>query len=466
MLDLNTKNLPEALFILCRHLSDAGGKAWLVGGCVRDLILGIEAKDFDLEVYGLHPETLQAALQQLGRTNHVGQQFGVFKLQLHGMVFDITLPRSEKKTGFGHCGFSITPAPFISTHTASLRRDFTINAMMFDPLNHTLVDHHGGLEDLECGILKHVSPAFAEDPLRPLRAMQFAARLQLTLAPETALLCQSLLHEAHTLSKERIWMEWQKWSHAPHPSYGLQVLLDSGWLSLYPELQALCGCPQSPFWHPEGDVWVHTLQVCDQAAGIAIRNQLDDKTTEQLVLAALCHDLGKPETTLIDDKSENISSPGHSKAGVPLAKSLLHSIAAPARLMPYIAPLVTEHIAHLSCKPTDRAVRRLAHRLEPANIELWEMLAEADASGRAPLPASRTALDWLNIAQKLQQHQSKATALLSGKTLLALGFHSGPALGAILKEAYEAQLDGLFHDEDSAMQWFQRQQTTKNRPEE
>jgi len=451
---LNTNDLPESLFNLCQQLRRAGGTAWLVGGCVRDLILGIQPKDFDLEVYGLEPNILQKTLEKLGRCQHVGQQFGVFKLCFEGVEFDVALPRCEKKTGTGHRAFEISPDPFISIHKASLRRDFTINAMMFDPLEQTFIDDHGGLSDLENKILSHVSPAFSEDPLRPLRAMQFAARFQLTLAPETASLCRDLLHEAGTLSMHRVWMEWQKWSHAPHPSYGLQALHDSGWLSLYPELEALLHCPQSPHWHPEGDVWVHTLLVCDQAANIANRNQLDSIQTEQLVFAALCHDLAKPETTHIDDVTGNISSPGHCEAGVPVAKVFLNSIAAPTRIITYIAPLIAEHLAHLHGEPSPRAVRRLAHRLEPANIESWEMLVEADASGRSPRPPCRAALHWLQAAQELQHHHNKPEALLNGKILLRLGVTPGPEMGDILNKAYEAQLDGLFQDEASAISWF------------
>jgi len=454
MFALNIQSIPETIFKLCQHLDHAGGKAWLVGGCVRDLLLDIPPSDFDIEVYGLHAPALQHVLQQLGQCTHVGQQFGVFKLHFGGTYFDIALPRREIKSGTGHRAFDISPDPFISIHKASLRRDFTINAMMFDPLEHTFVDDHGGLNDLENKTLRHVSPAFSEDPLRPLRAMQFAARFQLTLAPETARLCQDLLHEADTLSKQRVWMEWQKWSHAPHPSYGLQALHDSGWLSLYPELEALRNCPQSPHWHPEGDVWVHTLLVCDQAAVIAKRNQLDSIQTEQLVFAALCHDLAKPETTHIDDVTGNISSPGHCQAGVPVTKVFLTSIAAPGRLFTYIAPLIAEHLAHLHGEPSARAIRRLAHRLEPANIESWEMLVEADASGRSPRPACRAALHWLQAAQQLHHQHSKPKALLSGKTLLHLGVAPGPEMGGILNKAYQAQLDGLFQDEASAIIWL------------
>ena len=453
MFRLDVKQLPAPLMKLCRHIASLNGRAWLVGGSVRDLMLSQTPKDFDLEIYGLEMKSLHKTLKQLGRIELVGQQFSVLKLWMNGLKFDVALPRSEIKSSPGHKGFDVTPDPYISVHKASLRRDFSINAMMFDPLNETLIDDHHGIDDLKNKILRHVSPAFSEDPLRPLRAMQFAARFQLQLHPETAILCKTLLDEAATLPEERIWNEWQKWSHAPYPSYGLQALHDSGWLILYPYLEAMLNCPQSPHWHPEGDVWKHTLQVCDQAANIAKRNQLDHKITEQLIIAALCHDIGKPECTRIDPFG-NIRSAGHSELGVAITRAFLDQIGAPRRLKPYVSSLVAEHITHLHSEPTARAVRRLSHRLEPSNIELWEMLIEADASGRAPAPASRPALAWLQLAEALQHHQGKPIPLLTGKTLLHLDIAPGPDMGVILDKAYHAQLDGLFDDEQSAIDWF------------
>jgi len=232
----------------------------------------------------------------------------------------------------------------------------------------------------------------------------------------------------------------------------LQALKDSGWIELYPEIQSMIDCPQSPRWHPEGDVWVHTLQVCDQAACIAIRNSLDDATTEYLLFSALCHDFGKPVCTKSEESG--ISSPGHSEAGIALAERFVCRIGAPARLLEYIRPLVLDHITHLHGNPTPRALRRLAHRLEPANIELWEMLVEADASGRSPAPPSRPALAWLEQARELNHHHSKPDAIVTGKLLLDLGVQPGLGMGELIKEAYLAQLDGAFDDASAALIWL------------
>jgi tRNA nucleotidyltransferase (CCA-adding enzyme) len=461
MPELNHVALPEALYTLCRHIHRAGGRAWLVGGCVRDLILDMRVHDYDLEVYGLQADALKTVLNTCGRTELVGRHFGVFKLWLDKLEIDVTLPRSEAKSGTGHRGFDISIDPNLSPEKASLRRDFSINAMMFDPLKDHLLDFHDGIKDIENKILRHVSHAFHEDPLRPLRAMQFAARFCLTLDKQTAKRCKTMLTEADTLSTERIWGEWRKWSHAAFPSYGLQALRDSGWLDLYPELQATIACPQAPRWHPEGDVWMHTLQVCDQAAHIASENKLDDSTTEYLLFAALCHDFGKPACT-VQDESGGICSPGHSETGIAPAKRFLCNIGAPERLFTFIRPLVLEHITHLHGEPTPRAVRRLSHRLEPANIELWEMLVEADASGRSPAPPCRPALTWLQQARELNHHRSSPPAIVTGKLLLKLDVSPGPAMGKLIKKAYAAQMEGAFDDKPSALSWLQFQLPSTN----
>ncbi|WP_167631791.1 CCA tRNA nucleotidyltransferase [Mariprofundus ferrooxydans] len=444
--------LPPEILFLCRHLATAGGDAWLVGGCVRDLMLHINPKDYDLEVYGLTEAALSDALQQLGRCEMVGKQFGVHKLWFRQMEIDVALPRTESKSGSGHRGFVVHTDPHLTPEIATLRRDFTINAMMYDPLQHRLLDLHGGQSDLDEGILRHVSPAFAEDPLRPLRAMQFAARFRFHLAPETAAMCRTLVAEADTLPASRIWIEWQKWSHARSPSCGLIALHDSGWLACYPELQALQQCPQDPRWHPEGDVWVHTLQVVDKAAEMAKKHHLSRPDREHLLFAALCHDLGKPETT-VQQPDGRIGSPGHSKAGVPLTRRLLQRMHAPGAIGKIVVPLVQEHITHLFGDPTARAVRRLAWRLQPAHIELWEMLVEADASGRAPAPPSRPALPWLQLAQSMQQHRQAAARIVDGDMLMQLGVEPGPVLGEMLAKAYQAQLNGEFNDAQGARLW-------------
>src|SRR3954447_2820550 len=242
----------------------AGGRPLIVGGTVRDALMGAAPSEFDIEVYDLPIEQLLDLLAGFGRVDAVGRSFGILKLRLPGgYQIDISLPRRESKIGAGHRGFLATPDPTMTPREAAARRDFTWNALAVTPEGE-LLDFFGGAADLSAGIIRHTTAAFAEDPLRVLRAMQFAARFDMRLAPETAALCRTLLPEAPALATERMWGEWQKWAiKGRKPSAGLCVLAETGWLTLYPELEKLIDCPQDSLWHPEGSVWLHTLYVCD-----------------------------------------------------------------------------------------------------------------------------------------------------------------------------------------------------------
>lgn len=452
---INKGYIPEALWTVCEKVRIQAGQAWLVGGSVRDLTLGVTPKDWDVEVYGLEPDVLQATLKKLGSCEHVGKQFGVTKLWIDGLEIDVALPRKEVKSGLGHKGFTIDSDPYLEPERAVLRRDFTMNAMMFNPLTEQFLDFHGGFEDLKCKRLKHVSKAFVEDPLRPLRAMQFAARFQLILAPETARLCETMLMEAKTLPAPRIWQEWLKWSGSDFPSYGLKALRDMGWGSLYPALQTMVGCPQDVYWHPEGDVWTHTCLVLDAAAQLKTQREFSQQEQTMLLFAALCHDLGKPEATFVDDAGK-VCAPQHDKLGVKPSIIFLKSIAAPKWLLVAVQPLVEEHMTHFSGEPTTGAVRRLASRLTPVRLRLWEALTQADACGRTPAPPSRPGLPWLEKAIDVHVSEQKSKAIVTGKLLLSWGMKPSAEMGEVLEKAYAAQMDEVFHDEISAHDWFEK----------
>src|SRR5262245_54574022 len=265
----------------------AGGQPLIVGGAVRDMLLGHDPKDLDVEVYRLDVEQLAAALAPFGRLDAVGRSFGVLKLRTPaGQEFDFGLPRRESKVGAGHRGFLAAPDPTMTPHEAAARRDFTINAIALTPDGRVL-DFFGGQADLRDRVLRHTTAAFAEDPLRVLRGMQFAARFDMRLAPETAALGRALLPEAPTLAIERVWAEWWKWAtKGIRPSAGLRALEETSWIGLYPELVALIGCQQDRLWHPEGDVWLHSLHVVDAAATIAARDGLASEERAALLLAA------------------------------------------------------------------------------------------------------------------------------------------------------------------------------------
>ncbi|MGQ9547010.1 MAG: CCA tRNA nucleotidyltransferase [Roseiflexus sp.] len=442
----------EHLAPLFAAIARVGGRPLIVGGTVRDLLLGLAPTDVDIEVYGVDGQTLAAALVSLGRVDAVGRSFGVLKMRLNGYNVDVALPSRRHPCPDGTPGTLPEYDPSLTPREALARRDFTINALALTPSG-DLIDHFDGRADLEARVLRHTSEAFGDDPLRVLRAMQLAARFALRLAPETAALCRTLLPQAVDLPSDRIWREWQKWALlGVFPSAGLRALDESGWLALYPELAALQGCPQHPRYHPEGDVWTHTLCVCDAAARIADRDALDDRERLTLIIAALCHDLGKPPTTVIADDGIPRSH-GHAEAGVPLTQTFLVRIGAPHWIERRVTPLVREHLAHLNAQPTPRIVRRLAYRLAPATLQHWERLVEADASGRPRHPPERPAARFLAVAEAEGAAASRPAPLVRGRDLMAAGIAPGPRLGVLLRRAYEAQLDGAFSTVEEGVAW-------------
>lgn len=438
-------------------ISRAGGQPHIVGGAVRDLLRGVPVKDVDIEVYGLPIERLISVLGEFGRVDAVGRSFGVLKLRLPGgRDIDVSLPRRESKVGAGHRGFLAEPDPTMSPLEAAGRRDFTWNAMALTPTG-DLLDYYGGVADLNARLIRHTTAAFAEDPLRVLRAMQFAGRFGMRLAPDTAALSRQLLPEAATLATERIWAEWQKWAlQSTRPSDGLQALDATGWLALYPELTALIGCVQDAFYHPEGDVWQHTLFVCDAAADITVRDGLDGEQRMVLLFAALCHDFGKPATTLVLPDGR-VRSAGHAQAGIEPARAFLRRIGCPRAIADAVLPLIAEHMVLHGMDRTPRAVRRLALRLSPATLVQWGRLVEADASGRPPRPPAAPGAPILALAEQLGAAHGQPAPLLQGKHLIERGIAPGPQLGALLRRAYEAQIDGDFTTLEEGLAWLQRE---------
>jgi tRNA nucleotidyltransferase (CCA-adding enzyme) len=447
---------------LCRIIHDAGGRPLLVGGCVRDLLLGTIPKDLDIEIYGLEPERLLAILQPAFEVDLAGQAFGVLKIRHYPI--DLSLPRRESKRGLGHRGFVALSDPWMTFAEAAARRDFTINAIAMDPATGEILDPFHGQRDLDQRVLRHISPHFGEDPLRVLRGMQLVSRFQLTATPDTIALSRELIQEYCTLSQERIWEEWSKWARlAKHPSLGLRFLQDTGWLSLYPELAALQDCPQEPEWHPEGDVWTHTLFVVDEAARIAERDGLDHQEQTILILAALCHDLGKPSTTaLIDGR---IRSRGHSECDQ-IVESILARLGTPKESTARIIALVRHHLSHTHFDGSPRHVRRLTLALGKAgeSLRMLARLVEADSSGRPPLPKQLPAsmCDMLKVAEELTLSQHGPRPLLLGRHLLAVGMAPGPQMGTLLREAYEAQLDGIFETVEAGLTWLRTRHPPMN----
>jgi tRNA nucleotidyltransferase (CCA-adding enzyme) len=442
-------DIPETVLKLAKAVRAAGGRALLVGGCVRDELMGRQPKDWDVEVYGVQPQKLREMLDALGPVNVVGEAFTVYKLGPH---LDVSLPRRERKTARGHRGFFIEGDPEMTFAEASSRRDFTINAILQDPLTGEIVDVVNGQEDLEHGVLRAVSlDTFGEDSLRVLRAAQFAARFEFEVDEQTAALCRAI--DLSDLPAERIWGEIEKLLlQAVHPSIGLKLLRDLGAVDqLFPEIKALIDVPQDPEWHPEGDVFVHTALVIDRA-----RERIDDLTYPKQVtvmLASLAHDFGKPATTeFIEGRWR---SRGHEEAGVEPTTSFLDCLNLHTLdgydVRAQVVALVRDHL-----KPGeyfkkrdevgDGAFRRLARKCE---LDLLYRVASADSLGRnaAWVPREKwygaAAQEWfLNRARELAVESTAPAPLLLGRHLLEIGLTPGPRIGEITRAIYEMQLDG------------------------
>lgn len=438
------------------------GRPRLVGGGVRDWLLGLAPKDFDLEVAGVDFEALHRALEPFGATDVVGRSFGVIKVRSRatGEEYDFSLPRRESKTGAGHRGFAVAPDPAMSDAEAAARRDFTVNAIACDPFTEEIIDPHGGRRDLEARVLRHTSAAFVEDPLRVLRGMQLAARFDFSLAPETAALSRSIADTFSELPLERIWGEWAKWAtKAAKPSRGLTVLEETGWLRHFPEIAALRGTPQDPAWHPEGDVFTHT-QHCLDALAID-RDWAAHGHSPVLMFAVLAHDFGKPKVTVLVEKNGAMRwrSPGHAAESGPLSETFLRRIGAPLAFDAPVRTLVENHHAHDNGGGpfTDTAVRRLAKRLTPATIAELVLVMRADSNGRPPLhtPATGARIaELLQRAAALEFENLGPKPILQGRHLLSLGRNPGPDFKRVLDAAFEAQLDGAFKDEASGLVWL------------
>jgi len=423
----------ETLINIVQTLLPKGVRAYLVGGCVRDSLIGIRPKDIDVEVFGIGSiNVLEKILSAHGKVSTVGESFGVVKLTtFFGEEFDFSLPRKDSKCGVGHKDFRIKIDPTLTIEEAASRRDYTINSMSIDIWTGKLIDPFNGRRDLESKILRHTSDTFRDDPLRVLRGFQFSGRYGLTTADETIVLCRELVDEFYTLPKERIWAEFEKWAiKSLTPSKGLEFLVKTGWIEHFSEIQDLIGCPQDPEWHPEGDVFEHTCQVVDQTVGGGVI----------VTLAGLCHDLGKPETTeLIDGRIRSIA---HCQAGIEKTRSFLKTIGCPHWIITQVEKLVNEHLVHLQ-SITSKTVKRLIVRLGDASVEDLISLIGADHAGRGSA-SSRLPDSAIKIKDTAEEIGEEILPILMGRHLIELGMEPGPHFGPILKDAFEAQLDGLF----------------------
>ncbi len=452
--------LPKILQTISKELHSKHAKTIVVGGSVRDHFLEIDIKDYDIEVCGLNSIVeLEEVLGEYGSVNLVGKSFGVLKFQHECEEYDFSFPRTESKVGVGHRGFDVEVDGNLDFKTAAKRRDFTVNALGYDIEEKAFIDPFGGLDDIKQKQLRHIDDkTFIEDPLRVYRAVQFCARFDFTLSLETKMLCREMVEQGMLaeLPKERIYTEWKKLLlKAPKPSLGFELMRELGILELYfPELYALIGVPQSPKWHPEGDVWVHTMMTVDEMVRLRTK---DEKYNLKMMFAILCHDLGKAVSTTVDDEG-NIRSIGHEKTGLVLTKTLMYRLMDEHDFIESLLPLVEHHLKpsqFYAAKSGSKAIRKLATKV---NIETLVVVAKADFLGRTTeeaLTRDYKAGEWLlQKAAKLKVKSKPLERLLQGRDLIDLGFEPSPQFKVIIDEVYALQLEGSVSSKEEALAYI------------
>jgi tRNA nucleotidyltransferase (CCA-adding enzyme) len=417
---------------IVQPLQQAGWSWRVVGGAVRDILLDRTVHDIDIEVVAPSLAALEERYRDDAPQGAVGGDHPVIRVRSGAVSVDVSLARAGDVT------------------EAAAFRDLTINAMAVLP-DGTLIDPFDGVADIQHGVLRHIGTAFADDPLRVLRLMRFAGQYNFRVAPETLAHAQAVVDRIPQIPIERVWHEWRLFALAPHPWAGLMVLYATGWLRHYPMLAALMGCAQDFIHHPEGDAWIHTLYVCEGA--VARRGDLDSEQVLILALAAICHDLGKPTTSYAENG--RIHCPTHAAAGVPFTIDFLRLIGAPEKYVAPVCALVREHMAANDGPASPRFVRRLAHRLAPAAMDVWARLVAADSSGRPPLPFKEPGAPFMALAAALGTTQQPIAPMLNGNDVLALGIAAGPRVKELLRVAYEAQLDGVYETRADALLWMQ-----------
>lgn len=467
--------LPKILQTISKELHAKNAKAIIVGGSVRDHFLQLPSKDYDIEVYGLETmEELEKTLSHYGSVNLVGKSFGVLKFSYEGEEYDFSFPRSESKVDEGHRGFEVEVDGSMAFKTAAKRRDFTVNALGYDVEEESFLDPFGGLEDLKQKQLRHIDDeSFIEDPLRVYRAVQFCARFGFELASTTKILCKEMVVKGmlEELPQERVYEEWKKLLlKAPKPSVGFELMKELGILERYfPELFALVNVPQDPKWHPEGDVWVHTMMTLDaMAVELGSRHQeqkMNEKKKLKFMFAILCHDLGKATHTTIENDGR-IRAIGHEKAGIEPTKSLLYRLTDEHDFIKSLLPLVEHHLKPSQFyvgKAKASAIRRLATKV---NIEELVIVAKADFLGRTTQEALKgdyEAGEWLlQEASKLKVKTKPLECVVQGRDLVELGLEPSPQFKQILNEVYALQLEGEIASREKALSFVKKKYIKNN----
>ena len=437
--------------LIATWIAERGGCAVVVGGAVRDMVMAgrddidyASVKDLDIEVFGITLPTLKDVLDDHGvEWDEVGEQFSVLKAHPKGMTIplDLSIPRYERSTGDGHREFEVMANPELTFKEAARRRDFTMNAMGRGILSGELFDPYQGKIDIQLGLVFHVSEAFDEDPLRPLRAARFAARFGFKIPSPTMDVCRRMTMLSNSLPQERIWMEIEK---AVHECIDLgdffSWINDMQWLHLFPEIRAIKYVNQDPEWHPEGDVFEHTRHALNYwSRNLRTGNKEDDLVT---AMAILCHDFGKVTNTQYNEKPGHVTSYGHEEAGAEPTRTFLHRLRQ-YELAKQVVPLVENHLFPVFGTNSPRAIRRLSTKVD--RLDLLANVSRADQAGRPPKDPSEGFAKiekFVEAYASLDIPRGGPKRLVGGDYLIGLGLAPGPTFKTVLDAVYELQLDG------------------------
>ena len=425
-----------AILKIAKQAEAAGGRAYLVGGCVRDKLMGKLPKDHDIEVHGIAPNALLEILKDIGEPLSFGESFGIYSLK--GLDLDIAMPRREHAIGRGHRDFEVEVDPFIGTEKAAMRRDFTINALMEDILTGEIIDHFGGRQDLQEGIIRHVNDvSFKEDPLRVFRGAQFAARFGFKVSPDTVEICKGMA--TSELSSERVEGELQKaMLGSDSPSVFFEVLREMDQLDpWFSELKALIGLEQDPVFHPEGDVWNHTMEVIDR--GAALRDEADEPYA--FMLLCLTHDLGKITATSFE--KGRIHAYDHETEGLPIAETLLDRIVGAKAVREYVLGMIPSHMkpnmvafSHSKVKTTNRMFDEVP---SPGDLILFSVADRPVMAGDFKFQGDRGFLE-----ERLKIYQNTMSEpYVMGRDLIEAGLEPGEDFKEILDYAHKLRLAGI-----------------------
>ncbi len=443
-----TLNIPKVLEDILCNLQELGARPILVGGCVRDHFLNIPVKDYDVEIFGIDSyETIENSLKKFGSVKLVGKSFGVLTLRVDKYDFDFALPRTEKKIGNTHQDFEVITDANLSFKEAAIRRDFTINAIGYDFSKKKFLDPFNGIKDLEKKLIKHIDDrTFIEDSLRVYRAVGFASRFDFKIEEKTKELCKQIISsgELEYLPKERIFEELKKlFLKSSRPSVGFELIRQLGILKYFPELNALIGCIQDKEYHPEGDVWIHTMMCLDELARIIREENINDEYRKlYLFYGILCHDLGKPFCT--QEINGKITSHKHEVLGIEPSISFLSKLTNEKKFIEIVCTLVKNHLAPFQLYLAESSLKAIKRLSLKVNIEDLCLVCLADCLGRDILDKDKCykATEWLlEKAKELEIHNEPIKALVQGRDLIALGFNPSQKFKEILDFAFDLQLD-------------------------